>query len=130
MPEAHAELKKAAELDPPNAGKYYYNLGALMVNAGQNDAAGEAFKKAIELTPTYAEAYYQYGVMLVSKAQIAADGKVTPAPGTIEAFQKYLELAPTGTYAQPSKDMLATLGSSIQTKFGEAPKKGDPKKKK
>ncbi len=28
--EAQAELKKAAELDPPNGGKYYYNLGALL----------------------------------------------------------------------------------------------------
>ena len=32
-----AELKKAAELDPPNAGKYYYNLGAMLVNAGQTE---------------------------------------------------------------------------------------------
>jgi tetratricopeptide (TPR) repeat protein len=127
MPEAQAELKKAAELDPPNAGKYYYNLGAVMVNANQQAAATEAFKKAMETN--YPEAYYQYGVTLVSSAKIEADGKITPAPGTVEAFQKYLELAPTGTYAQASKDMLATLGSSIQTKFGEAPKKDTKKKK-
>ena len=43
-----AELKKAADLDPANGGKYYYNLGAILVNSGQNDAAGEAFKKAID----------------------------------------------------------------------------------
>ena len=128
MPEAQAELKKAADLDPPNAGKYYYNLGAVLVNAGQSEAAGEAFKKAMETN--YADAYFQYGVTLVAKAQITADGKVTPVAGTIEAFQKYLELAPNGTYAQPSKEMLATLGSSVQMKFGEAPKKADPKKKK
>ena len=70
FPEMQAELKKAADLDPANGGKYYYNLGAILVNSGQNDAAGEAFKKAIELTPTYADAYYQYGVTLVGKAQI------------------------------------------------------------
>jgi len=127
MPEAQAELKKAAELDPPNAGKYYYNLGAVMVNANQQAAATEAFKKAMETN--YPEAYYQYGVTLVGSAKIEADGKITPAPGTVEAFQKYLELAPTGTYAQASKDMLATLGSSVQTKFGEAPKKDTKKKK-
>ena len=50
--------------------------------------------------PGYADAYYQYGVTLVSKAAIGADGKVTPVPGTVEAFQKYLELQPTGPYAQ------------------------------
>jgi tetratricopeptide (TPR) repeat protein len=115
--EMQAELKKASDLDPPNGGKYYYNLGAILVNAGQGEAAGEAFKKAIELTPTYADAYYQYGVTLVGKAQMGADGKVTPVPGTVEAFQKYLELAPTGGYAESSKEMLATLGSTVDTKF-------------
>ncbi|HTX33980.1 MAG TPA: tetratricopeptide repeat protein [Bryobacteraceae bacterium] len=126
FPEAQAELQKAAQLDPTNGGKYYYNLGALEVNSGQNEAAADAFKKAYELTPTYADAYYQYGVMLVSKAQIGADGKVTPAPGTIEAFQKYLELAPTGQFAQQAKDMLTTLGSSVNTKYANP----DAKKKK
>ena len=34
FPEMQAELQKAAELDPPKAGQYYYNLGAMLVNAG------------------------------------------------------------------------------------------------
>jgi tetratricopeptide (TPR) repeat protein len=127
-----AELKKAAELDPPNGGKYYYNLGAMLVNAGQGEAAGEAFKKAIELTPTYADAYYQYGVTLVGQAKIdPATGKVTPVPGTVEAFQKYLELAPTGQWAQASKDMLTSLGGTLETNFTDPnAKKAPPKKKK
>ena len=126
FPEAQAELQKAAELDPTNGGKYYYNLGALLVNAGQNEPAAEAFKKAIDVQPTYADAYYQYGVMLVAKAQIGSDGKVTPVPGTVEAFQKYLELQPNGPYAQASKDMLTTLGSSVSTQY----KNPDANKKK
>jgi tetratricopeptide (TPR) repeat protein len=117
-PEMQAELKKAADLDPANGGKYYYNLGAMLVNSGQSDAAGDAFKKAIELTPTYADAYYQYGVTLVSKAQIdPASGKVNPVPGTVEAFQKYLELQPSGPFSQSAKEMLATLGGSVDTKY-------------
>ena len=130
FPEMQAELKKAADLDPANGGKYYYNLGALLVNSGQNDAAGEAFKKAIELTPTYADAYYQYGVTLVGKAAIGADGKVTPVPGTAEAFQKYLELQPTGAFAQSAKDMLTTLGSAVETKFQDPNAKNTKKTKK
>jgi len=131
FPEMQAELKKAADLDPANGGKYYYNLGAILVNSGQNDAAGEAFKKAIELTPTYADAYYQYGVTLVGKAAIGSDGKITPVEGTVEAFNKYLELQPNGPYAQPAKDMLATLGSSVQTQFQNPnAKKPDTTKKK
>ena len=125
FPEAQAELENAAKLDPPQAGKYYYNLGALEVNGGQSDAAGEAFKKAIAATPPYTDAYYQYGVILVAQAKIAPDGKITPVPGTVEAFQKYLDLAPTGQWAQPSKDMLTTLGQSISVTYQNpsAPKK-------
>lgn len=115
--EAQVELKKAADLDPPNGGKYYYNLGALLVNSGQAQPAGDAFKKAIELTPTYADAYYQYGITLLGQAKTDPTGKVIPAPGTVEAFQKYLELQPNGPNAQSAKDMLASLGSSIQTTF-------------
>ena len=42
---------------------------------------------------------------------------MTPVPGTVEAFQKYLELAPNGQFAQQAKDMLTTLGSSIETQY-------------
>ncbi|SPE36220.1 TPR repeat-containing protein [Candidatus Sulfopaludibacter sp. SbA3] len=126
FPEAQTELQKAAQLDPPNGGKYYFNLGALLVNASQYDPAGEAFKKAIELTPTYADAYYQYGVCLSAKMTTGADGKVSAPPEMAQAFQKYLELAPTGKDAQGAKDMLAALGASIQTEF----KNPDANKKK
>jgi tetratricopeptide (TPR) repeat protein len=131
FPEMQAELKKAADLDPQNGGKYYYNLGAMLVNSGQGEAAGEAFKKAIELTPTYADAYYQYGVTLVGQAKIdSATGKVTPVPGTVEAFQKYLELQPNGQWAQSAKEMLGSLGSSVETKFTDPNAKPAQKKKK
>jgi tetratricopeptide (TPR) repeat protein len=130
FPEMQGELKKAAELDPPNAGKYYYNLGALLVNNGQNDAAVDAFKQAIALQPTYADAYYQYGISLVSKAQIGTDGKVTPVAGTVEAFQKYLELAPTGQFAESAKDMLNTMNASVSTGFKNPAAPKSTKKKK
>jgi hypothetical protein len=38
--------------------------------------------------------------------------------GTAEAFQKYLELQPQGRMAQPAKDMLASIGATIETGFG------------
>ena len=116
-PEAQAELTKAATLDPPNAGRYYYNLGALLVNSSQNEPAGEAFKKAIESDPNYADAQYQYGVYLLSKASIDAAGKVTPVAGTADAFQKYLQLKPDGPFAESAKSMLATFGQTIDTSY-------------
>ena len=44
---------------------------------------------------------------------------MTPAPGTVEAFQKYLELQPDGPNAQSAKDMLTSLGSSVATTFAD-----------
>ncbi|HEY9140572.1 MAG TPA: tetratricopeptide repeat protein [Bryobacteraceae bacterium] len=127
FPEAQAELEKAATINPAGAGQYYYNLGALEVNAGQNDAASEAFKKAITITPPYAEAFYQYGLTLVAKASYDQAGKIVPVPGTAEAFQKYLELTPNGPHAEEAKAMLETLGSTIQTQY-KNPESGKKKK--
>src|ERR1022692_2998709 len=129
FPEATAETEKAAQLDPTKAGQFYYNLGASLVNAGQSEQASTAFKKAIEIDPKHADSYYQYGVYLISKASFAADGKVTPVPGTVEAFQKYLELAPTGQFADPAKAMLESLNAKVDTAY-KNPNAPAPKKKK
>jgi tetratricopeptide (TPR) repeat protein len=51
FPEAQAELKTAAELDPTTAFVRYYNLGALMSNTGQAKAATAVFKMAIDSAP-------------------------------------------------------------------------------
>ncbi len=131
FPEAQEELNKAAQLDPTNAGRYFYNLGAVLVNTGQNEPAGEAFKKAIEADPNYADAQFQYGIYLLSKAQTTADGKVTPLPGTKEAFQKYIDLKPDGPFAESAKGMITTLEATIATEYKNpsAPAKKQPKKK-
>ncbi|MGB7762736.1 MAG: carboxypeptidase regulatory-like domain-containing protein [Bryobacteraceae bacterium] len=128
FPEAQAELEKAATINPAGAGQYYYNLGALEVNAGQNDAASETFKKAISITPPYAEAFYQYGLTLMAKATLDKEGKTIFVPGTAEAFQKYLELTPDGPHTQEAKALLATLDSTLQTEY-KNPDAGKKKKK-
>ena len=131
IPEAKTELEKAATLDPTQAGKAYYNLGAILINSGQNEAASDAFKLALEKDPTYADAYYQYGVTLMAKMQVAADGKVTYAPGTREAFEKYLEMKPTGANAEAAKGFVTAMGGTISTTYvnPNAPKKAPAKKK-
>ena len=117
IPEAQAELTKAAQMDPTNAGRYYYNLGAVLVNAGQNEPAGQAFKKAIDLDPNYADAQYQYGMYLLGQAKVTPEGKVIPADGTKEALQKYLELKPTGPFAESAKGALASIEGSVSTSY-------------
>jgi tetratricopeptide (TPR) repeat protein len=125
-PEAEAELRKAAELDPPNAFQRFYNLGALLSNIGQAEPASKAFKEAIDAAPDNpknAEAFYQYGLSLAGQATVDKDGKFVFPPGTVEAFQKYLVLTPNGPNAQACKDMITQLGGTIQTSFTTQKKK-------
>ena len=132
IPEAQEALNKAAQLDPPGAVRYFYNLGAVLVNANQNDAAAEAFKKAItsydqakvagtppaDISKNYAEANYQLGITMLSKANTdPKTGKVTPVPGTVDAFNKYLELQPNGQFADAAKGMIQTIGGTVDTSY-------------
>jgi tetratricopeptide (TPR) repeat protein len=128
--EAKTNLDKAAQLDPPGAGKYFYNMGALLVNSAQNEAAGDEFKKSIAADPTYADAYYQYGLYLTSKATADPSGKIIAAPGTVEALQKYLELKPDGAFAPSAKELIASLGGSVNTTFTNPNAPANNKKKK
>jgi len=115
----------AAKADPTQAGAVYFNIGAVYTNAGRVDDANAAFDKCIAADPTRAEAYYQKGVNLLGKATLQGNKTIAP-PGTAEAFQKYLEVAPNGPNAQSAKDLLASIGSSVETSFGT--KKKPPKK--
>ncbi len=122
--QAIADYNQAAQLNPAGSGSYYFNLGATLTNANHtNDAklrqaAIEAFDKAIAADPTHADAYYYKGTNLVGGATLQGDKMVAPE-GTAEAFNKYLELQPTGPHAEDAKAMLASMGASIETSFGK-----------
>ena len=121
LEDAIKEYQQAAQLDPANAGQYYFNLGAVCTNAGKMDDAIAAFDKAIAADPNNADAYYWKGVNLLGKATIDPKTNKMSAPsGTAEAFNKYLELDPNGKMAQPAKDMLASMGASIETSYKKA----------
>ena len=115
--DAVTNYAKAAQLDPTKAGQYLFNTGAVLTNAGRVDDAIAAFDKVIAADPNKAEAYYWKGVNMIGKATLKGDKMVAPE-GTAEAFQKYLELQPNGPMAQPAKDMLASIGASIETTYG------------
>lgn len=115
--EAAAEFKKAADLDPTHASGYYYNLGAIMVNKGQMDDAATALKKSTDIDPNNANAWYWYGMALMGKATVKADGSLVPAPGTLEAFQTYLKLAPTGPYASQAQASLDSLSGKASLEY-------------
>lgn len=129
MAEAYAKAGKtddavktyalAAQTDPTAASQYYFNTGAVLTNAGKVDDAITAFDKVIAADPNKADAYYWKGVNMIGKATLSKDGKMEAPSGTAEAFQKYLELQPTGTYADAAKQMLTSIGASVETTFGK-----------
>jgi tetratricopeptide (TPR) repeat protein len=108
---------------PVNAGVYYFNEGAVLTNAGKVDDAIVAFDKVIVADPKKALAYYWKGINLIGKETTDKNNKVVDPPGTAEAFQKYLELDPTGPMAETAKAMLEHIGSTIETTYGTTKKK-------
>lgn len=102
-------FQKAADLDPRHAGQFYFNMGAVQVNHNQMDAAAQAFKKCVQADPNFAEGYFWEGQALVARAQTLRGGKVAVLPGTVEAFETYLKLAPNAPDAGVARQILQTI---------------------
>lgn len=113
---------KAAEMDP-NPGTAYFNLCATQYNSGNTQGALAACDKAIAADPNRADAYFIKGSLLVGDSKLDKDGKLMAPPGTSDALNKYLELAPDGPHAGDVKQMLAAIGAKIETTYKERKKK-------
>jgi tetratricopeptide (TPR) repeat protein len=109
LEEAWTQLEEAARIEPANAGHYFFNLGAILVNSGHAPEAGRAFRRSIEANPEYAESHYQYGVWLMGRATVSPDGRVRGASRAREAFETYLRLTPNGPHAEQARQMLNTI---------------------
>lgn len=123
----HAEAMATCEKIPvathaANAATCYRNLGIVSYNASRDKEAVEALRKATEIEPKNAQAWYVLGASLVRLADYKQEGSkisVTLQPGTVEAYQKALELDPNGPYGAQAKEGLAGLeamGAGIDTK--------------
>jgi tetratricopeptide (TPR) repeat protein len=121
--DGEAECAKAAQAGPADGAKCYFNLGAIANNAGRMDDAAAAFKKCTDLDPKNADAFFLEGQSLMGKATMGADGKVVPAPGTLEALQAYLQLQPNGPHAPEAQGMIQSITGQVQTEFKNTKKK-------
>ena len=127
--EAKAAYGKSAELDPANAAMAYRNFGISLYTAGRMQEAVEPLQKATQLDPKSAQAWYLLGACLVASAdykQVGDKMEVTLKPGTVEAYQKAIELDPNGTWGAQAKQGLEgvqTLTGGIDTKVGGKKKK-------
>ena len=113
----------AAKAVPANASMYYFNEAATLYNAGKLPEAEAAADKAIAADPKKAEAYYIKGQSLIPQATVdPKTQKVVAPPGTVEAYQTYLELAPDGPHAADVKGILEGIGAQVKSTY-KAPKK-------
>jgi tetratricopeptide (TPR) repeat protein len=116
--DAIAAFDNAAKADPTKAGMYYKNAAAVLYNAGQMDGALDAANKAIAADPNEATAYFIKGQALVTKSAVdPKTNKLTAPEGCIEAYQKFLQLAPNDPNAPQVKAVLASLGETIDTNY-------------
>ena len=127
--EAKAAYMKSAELDPANAATAWRNFGISLYNANRLGEAVEPLQKSAELDPKNAQTWYLLGASLVYKMTTKKVGDkevVQFAPGTIEAYQKAVELDPNGPWGQQAKqglEQLQLLAPGIDTKVNVKKKK-------
>jgi tetratricopeptide (TPR) repeat protein len=124
LKEASAAYEAAAKADPAKAAMYYFNEAATAFNGNDIDGAAAAADKAIAADPTKVDAYYIKGQALVQKATVdPATNKITAPPDCIAAYNKYLELAPTGPHAEEIKGILAGIGAAVPGTYKAPPTK-------
>jgi tetratricopeptide (TPR) repeat protein len=115
--------EQAAKAVPTNAGMYYFNEAATLYNSGKLPESEAAADKAIAADPKKAEAYYIKGQALIAQATVdPKTQKIVAPPGTAEAYQMYLELAPDGPHATDVKGILDGIGAQVKSTY-KAPKK-------
>jgi tetratricopeptide (TPR) repeat protein len=119
--EANAAYDAAAKANPAQAGFYLRNESVIFFQAGNGDAQVAAANEAILVDPSQALLYYLKGQGLIQKSTFDPKTKmIILPPGCAEAYQKYLELAPTGTYAAEVQGILQQAGQKIDSSFKAA----------
>ncbi len=112
----------AAKVNPTRASFYLKNEAVIFFQTNQPDAQVAAADKAIAVDPTQPVLYYLKGNGLVQKTTMdPKTNKLVAPPGCMEAYQKYLQLAPDGTYSAEVKGILAGFNQTVDTTY-KAPK--------
>jgi tetratricopeptide (TPR) repeat protein len=125
--EARAAYQKYVDLNPTDGALAWRNFGIVLYQANRMKEAIEPLQKALALDPKSAQAWYLLGVALVNTMEFKTEGeKITPVmqPGTLEAYQKAIDLDPNGPIGAQAKqglEQLQAMGLGITTKIGKAP---------
>ncbi|MGH9744565.1 MAG: tetratricopeptide repeat protein [Candidatus Acidiferrales bacterium] len=114
LADAGAACDKAAAIDPTSAARCWKNIGIILSNKGHQAEAVTPLQKATQADPKDAQSWFLLGGALSATITPKQEGEkmtyVIP-PGTVEAYQKAIEVAPSGPYAQQAKDSLDQLSA-------------------
>jgi tetratricopeptide (TPR) repeat protein len=114
----------AAKVNPTLGAFYLKNETVIFFQTNQADAQVAAADKGIAIDPNQAILYYLKGNGLVGKTTMDdKTHKLVPPPGCMEAYQKYLQLAPDGPYAAEVKGILAGFNQTIDNSYKTPAKK-------
>jgi len=119
VPEAAASYDAAAKVNPTQAGFYLKNEAVIFFQMNNGDAQVAAADEAIKVDPNQPLLYYLKGQGLIQKATLDPAGKMILPPGCAEAYQKYIELAPTGQFVPEVKAILAEASQIHNSAFGD-----------
>ncbi len=123
IPDGEAAYDAAAKVNPAGAGMYYENETIMMDRVGATnptaqDAIVTAADKAIAADPNRPIPYYLKARALVAKATVdQKTGKIVAPPGCLEAYQKYIDLAPNGQFVADAKAVIAEMSQTQATSY-------------
>jgi tetratricopeptide (TPR) repeat protein len=112
LAEANADCEKALALDPATGATCYKNVGIVLSNKGRQKDAIAPLQKATQAAPQDAQAWYLLGSALSATIEPKQEGEkmmyIIP-PGTKEAYQKCIAVAPNTPLAAQAKEALDGL---------------------
>ena len=122
--DANKAYDAAAAADPQRAAVYLKNEAIIFFQQGNASAQAAAAEKAIAANPNDALLYYIKGQALVANATIdPKTNRIVLPDDCTAAYQKYLELAPQGSFAGEVAGILQQAGQKVNSNFKAAPAK-------
>ncbi len=122
VPDANAAFDAAAKADPSNAPLYLRNEAIIFYQENNNAAEAAAADEAIKVDPNQPILYYIKGQGLIANATVdPKTSRIILPPDCAAAYQKYLELAPSGQFADEVAGILQQAGEKVSSSY-RAPK--------
>ncbi len=100
LAKAEEMYQKVVGIDPRNAAISFYNLGVKAWNDNRSKEAAQAFRKAVQIDATYAEAHRELARALMG---------IQDFNGAVKHFEEYLKLKPGAPDAGEIRSNIALL---------------------